>query len=86
MANIDKHSAGAFCWLELATSDQSAAKQFYNVLFGWVAEDFPMGPGEVYTMFKLQGRDAAAAYSLRPDMRAQEESRPSPVVWESTAW
>ena len=30
-----------------------------------------MGPGELYTMFKLQGLETSAAYTLRPDMRVQ---------------
>ena len=30
-----------------------------------------MGPDDFYTMFKLEGRDAAAAYTLRPDQRSQ---------------
>jgi len=71
MANIDKHAPGSFCWLELGTTDQPAAKKFYGSLFGWAAEDSPMGPGEFYTMFKLQGRDTGAAYTLRADQRAQ---------------
>src|SRR5947209_18297147 len=69
MANVDSHAPGTFCWIELATTDQAAAKTFYNSVFGWVPDDAPMGPGEVYTMFKLQGRDAAAAYGMRPDQR-----------------
>lgn len=71
MPNIDKHAPGSFCWFELATSDQNAAKSFYGSLFGWQPADMPMGPGEVYTMFKLDGRDTGAAYTLRPDMKAQ---------------
>jgi len=71
MANIDQHAPGSFCWFELATSDQNAAKSFYTSLFGWEAADMPMGPGEFYTMFRLEGRDAGAAYTLRPDMKAQ---------------
>jgi predicted enzyme related to lactoylglutathione lyase len=71
MTNIDKHAAGSFCWIELHTSDQNAAKSFYSSLFGWAVHDNPMGPGEVYTMFRLQGRDAAAGCSLRPDERSQ---------------
>lgn len=70
MANIDKHNPGAFCWIELGTTDQAAAKQFYGSLFGWSVNDMPMGPGEAYTIFRLQGRDAAAAYTLRPDQKA----------------
>ena len=72
MTNIDKHVAGSFCWIELATSDQSGAKQFYSSLFAWKAEDMPMGPDDFYTMFRLNGRDAAAAYTLRADQRAQK--------------
>jgi uncharacterized protein len=67
MANIDKHPAGSFCWIELHASDQNAAKKFYSSLFGWEAHDSPMGPGEFYTEFKLQGREAGAACTLRPD-------------------
>ena len=71
MAHVEKHAPGSFCWLELATTDQNAAKQFYNSLFGWVINDFPMGPGEVYTMFELEGRNAAAAMSISPQLRQQ---------------
>jgi predicted enzyme related to lactoylglutathione lyase len=71
MTNIDKHPAGSFCWIELGTTDQTAAKNFYGSIFGWTPNDNPMGPGEVYTIFKLEGRDAAAGYTLRADQRAQ---------------
>lgn len=71
MTNIDKNPAGAFCWIELNTTDQSAAKTFYSALFGWQVQDMPMGPDDYYTMFKLEGRDAAAGCTLRPDQRAQ---------------
>jgi uncharacterized protein len=71
MPNIDKHSPGSLCWIELATSDQLAAKEFYGGLFGWLANDTPMGPDTYYTMFQLDGRDAAAAYTLRPEQRSQ---------------
>jgi len=69
MANIEKHPAGAFCWIELATTDQPAANTFYTSLFGWEANDNPMGPDEFYTMFKLHGRDAGAAYTMRKDQQ-----------------
>jgi predicted enzyme related to lactoylglutathione lyase len=71
MTNIDKHPAGSFCWIELGTTDQTVAKNFYGSIFGWTPNDNPMGPGEVYTIFKLEGRDAAAGYTLRADQRAQ---------------
>jgi len=71
MAQVEKHAPGSFCWLELATTDQNAAKEFYHSLFGWAINDFPMGPGEVYTMFDLEGRNAAAAYNMNQQMRQQ---------------
>lgn len=70
MTNIDKQPAGSFCWIELHTSDQNAAKNFYNALFGWAPDDMPMGPNDFYTIWKLQGRDAAAGCTLRPEERS----------------
>jgi len=69
MANIESHPPGNFCWIELATTDQNAAKNFYGSLFGWAPADMPIGPDGAYTIFKLQGRDAAAAYTLQKDAR-----------------
>ena len=71
MTNIDRHAPGSFCWIELNTTDQNAAKKFYSSLFGWQADDSPMGPGEFYTTFKLAGRAAAAGYSMNKEQRAQ---------------
>src|SRR5262249_42936702 len=71
MANIDQHPAGSFWWIELATTDQNEAKSFYSSLFGWVVTDNPMGPDDFYTIFKIDGRDAAAAYTMRKEQRAQ---------------
>jgi len=71
MPPIEKHKPGSFCWIELATTDQNAAKKFYGSLFGWTVNDSPMGPGEVYSIFKLQGGDVAAAYTLRKEQVAQ---------------
>jgi predicted enzyme related to lactoylglutathione lyase len=65
MTTIERNAPGSFCWIELGTSDQNAAKHFYGNLFGWQAADSPMGPDEMYTIFRLDGRDAAAGYTLR---------------------
>src|SRR5580704_10276790 len=77
MPQIDKHAPGTFCWVELATTDQDAAKHFYGSLFGWSIVDYPMGPGDFYTMFQSGGRDAAAGYT----MRAEERSQGVPPHW-----
>ena len=71
MTYIDKHPAGSFCWIELHTTDQAAAKKFYDTLFGWTPNDMPMGPNDFYTIWKLDGRDAAAGCTLRPEQLAQ---------------
>jgi uncharacterized protein len=64
MPIVDKHPAGNFAWMELATTDQAAAKHFYSTLFGWTAQDFPMGPDSAYTMFSLNGRQTGAAFTV----------------------
>src|ERR1044071_759482 len=76
MPKIEKHPAGSFCWVELATRDQAAAKRFYSAIFGWVPVDNPMGPDAYYTMFKLDGADAAAAYGMNA-----EELAMAPPHW-----
>jgi predicted enzyme related to lactoylglutathione lyase len=63
MAHLEKHQPGDFCWIELATTEQPAAKKFYCELFGWGIHEFPMAPNGFFT-FKLDGRDVAAAYTL----------------------
>ena len=68
MATMTKHAPGTFCWAELGTTDQSAAKKFYGGLFGWTFNDNDMGPQGVYTIFQNQGQDCAALYTLMPDM------------------
>jgi uncharacterized protein len=71
MQEAPEYKPGTFCWVELGTTDSAAAKSFYMQLFDWEFVDYPMGPEDVYTMFKLNGKDVAAAYQLMPDMRAQ---------------
>jgi uncharacterized protein len=71
MPVIEKHNSGALCWFELATTDQTAAKKFYTSLFGWSSDESPMGPDELYTIFQLNGHDAAAGYTLRREQKSQ---------------
>jgi predicted enzyme related to lactoylglutathione lyase len=71
MPNVENHKPGAFCWFELATSDQDGAKKFYTSLFGWNVNDSPMGPDDYYSMFQLQGREVAAGYTMRREQREQ---------------
>ncbi len=68
---VQRHAPGSFCWFELATTDQAQAKTFYASLFGWAPGDQPIGPTEMYSIFRKDGRDAAAAYTMRAEQRAQ---------------
>ena len=70
MPKIGKHEPGSFCWVELATTDQAAAKAFYSSIFHWEPNDAPIGPDDFYTIFRLDGAAAAAAYTMRPAERA----------------
>jgi predicted enzyme related to lactoylglutathione lyase len=69
MARIESYPPGSFCWAELATHDLTAAKKLYGELFGWSAVDNPIPGGGVYTMFRIDGNDVAAAHAHRPDLR-----------------
>lgn len=69
MPTVTQHALGTFNWPELGTTDQAAAKQFYTALFGWTFEDQDMGPMGVYTIFKRDGADVAALYTLEPKMQ-----------------
>jgi predicted enzyme related to lactoylglutathione lyase len=71
MQETPTYKPGTFCWIELATTDNEAAKKFYTQLFGWDYVDNPMGPDMVYTMLKLNGKDVGGLYKLMSDQVAQ---------------
>jgi|SRR5688572_21222999 len=52
MPEVTQDKPGSFCWAELATTDPSPAKNFYQNLFGWEANDAPMDEGNVYSMMQ----------------------------------
>jgi predicted enzyme related to lactoylglutathione lyase len=67
MSTIDHFAPGEFCWIELATSNQSAAKSFYTALFGWTAKDVPIGENVFYSLMELNGRVAAGLYTMHDE-------------------
>jgi predicted enzyme related to lactoylglutathione lyase len=71
MPIVESHAPGSFCWIELATTDPNAAKQFYATLLGWGYADFPMQPDGIYTIFQLNGRDVGGGYTLNAEMLAR---------------
>jgi predicted enzyme related to lactoylglutathione lyase len=64
MPERNEYTPGTPNWIDLQTSDQSAAKTFYGSLFGWTYEDNPMDGGAVYSMAQLKGRDVGAIAPL----------------------
>jgi len=76
----DRYDAGTFCWVDLGTPDAAAAKAFYIGLFGWEAEDMPMGDDGPYTMFSLDGRHVCALYG-----RAADQGPPAWLSYISVA-
>src|SRR4051812_37027991 len=76
MPLIDTYAPGTFCWADLGTPDAAAATRFYTALFGWTAEDRPMGPDASYTMLHADGRAVAALYH-------QEAAQHGPPHWLS---
>lgn len=71
MGKRTRYEPGTFCWVDLATTDQTAAKAFYGALFGWTTSDVPMGDGGTYTMLRLDGDDVAALSELDAARREQ---------------
>jgi uncharacterized protein len=61
MPEITKHVETMFSYSDLQTTDLDGAKRFYTGLFGWDVDDQPMGEGQVYSMFKKNGKTTAAA-------------------------
>ncbi len=79
MGERTHYTAGAFCWADLATTDQEGAKAFYAGLFGWQAEDMPAGEGQVYSMMRM-GDKNVAAIALQP---GQQRDAGAPPAWNS---
>lgn len=61
MPKRSEYRQGTPNWVDLQTTDQSAAKKFYTSLFGWGYDDNPVpGGGGVYSMATLNGEAVAA--------------------------
>jgi hypothetical protein len=68
MQELPEIKPGSFCWVELGTTNAASAKTFYKELFGWEYQDAPAGPGMIYSMIKLNGKDVGGLYEMPADM------------------
>jgi uncharacterized protein len=67
MPKRTEYAQGTPNWVDLQTTDQSAAKQFYTSLFGWSYDDQPMPDGgAVYAMATVNGETVAAIAPMPP--------------------
>src|SRR6201995_658518 len=66
MPQISQNAQGTPTWVDLQTTDQSAAKQFYASLLGWSYDDNPMPQGGVYSMATVNGETVAAIAPMPP--------------------
>lgn len=55
MGKRSSYAPGAFCSVDLATTDADGAKSFYGGLFGWEGEDVHPAEGMTYTILRLNG-------------------------------
>jgi predicted enzyme related to lactoylglutathione lyase len=56
-----RNEAGSLGWTELQTQDLSAAKPFYEQVFGWGQKMSDVGGGVTYTEWQLNGRSVGGA-------------------------
>jgi uncharacterized protein len=75
VTEFTKHEPGTFSWTDLSTSDVDAAIALYTDLFGWDVDKQDLPDGSVYAMFRMKGKDVAAASALR------EEEKGVPPHW-----
>lgn len=68
---VQAYAPGPFAWVDLGTTDAAGATRFYTGLFGWTADDTPMGPDSVYTMLRRDGREVGALHVMDEAKRGQ---------------
>ena len=67
MPKKTEYAQGTPNWVDLQTTDRSAAKQFYSSLFGWSYDDRPMPDGgAVYAMATVNAEAVAAIAPMPP--------------------
>jgi predicted enzyme related to lactoylglutathione lyase len=74
MVDVDKYAVGTPCWVELATTDVAAAKDFYASLFGWQYDEGPLPDGGVYVIPHLRDRGVGGIYQQRADQKGMPPS------------
>ena len=71
---------GTPCWVDLATTDPTAAKDFYGPLLAWTYDEQPTDDAaNPYTLAFVNGQVVAGLMAQSPDLRAAG----APPVWST---
>lgn len=79
MPERTKYAPGTPSWVDLASADVDAAKQFYGEVFGWDLHDTPTDQDGSYTLAMKDGK-AVAGIMSQPPMMAEQGL---PSVWNT---
>lgn len=63
MAEFEIPAHGTFCWYELATNDDEAAKRFYTELLGWQLKEGDFA-GAAYAEIQIGGRSIGGIHRM----------------------
>lgn len=76
---VTKYPHGTICWADCTSTNVEAAKPFYQAVMDWAVESIPLGNGEFYYMYSIDGVNVAAVSGMQPEMQAQG----MPSVWNT---
>jgi hypothetical protein len=79
MTTKTEYPPGTPCWVDLATTDPAAAKNFYGPIFGWTFDDEGGDPGNPYSLALRNGQVVAGLMAQPPDMKAAG----APPMWST---
>ncbi len=78
MPTRDSYQQGTPSWVDLATTDLAAAKEFYSAVFGWDYADQESPDGVDYSMAMRDGKTVAGLAQMGPE-RAEQ----MPPMWNT---
>lgn len=67
MPVVDSYLQGTPCWVDLMTTDQAGAKEFYNTVFGWNYQDNLVQDEIYYGMALIDGKNVAGIESINAE-------------------
>lgn len=74
MFTVTKYPQGTISWADCSSTDVEKSKQFYADVLGWNFTDVPMGDGQFYTMYEVDGKSVAGLGPQQGDI---------PSIWNT---